>query len=150
LTASVRPASGPAPGSPVVDVGEEDRDFDDVGEPAPCRREHGAHVLEDLTRLCDDVVAAHEAPVGIDRDDPGDVEEVARAHGVGEVRDGLRLALDAKLLTAHRAPFCSSLNRILGLIRSGSTGNSRSEGFPDASARSNAASKSSVRSTRSP
>ena len=44
----------------------------------------------------------------------------------------------------------SSLSLTRGLIRSGSTGSSSTEGFPEASARSNAASKSSVRSTRSP
>ena len=47
-------------------------------KPQPRRGEHGAHVLEDLPRLRDDVVASDEPAVAVDRDDPGDVEEARR------------------------------------------------------------------------
>ena len=86
---------------PVVDVGEEDRDLHDVLEAAAARLEHGAHVLEHLPRLRDDVVAADEPPVAVDGDDPGDVQEASGEHGVREVRDRLGEPVDADLLAAH-------------------------------------------------
>ena len=156
-----RRASTPAASSPntswrsglilraVVDVGEEDRDLHDVLEAAPARGEHGAHVVEHLPRLRDDVVATHEPAGAVDGHDPRDVQEPAGTHGVGEVRDRLGEPVDADLLTAHESPL-RSLSFTRGLILSGSTGSSSTAGLPDASARSKAPSKSSVRSTRSP
>ena len=118
--------------------------------PQPPACEDRPHVLEHLASLGDDVVASDQPPVAVDRDDPGDVEEATGAHRVGVVRDRLGEPIDADLLAAHATSFRSSLSLTRGLIRSGSTGSSRTAGFPDPSARSNAPSKSSVRSILSP
>ena len=116
---------------PVVDVGEEDRDLDDVLEAAARGGEHGSHVLEDLARLGDDVVSSDEASVAVDGDDPGHEEQVAGPHGIGEVRDRLgeprRRGSPRRLIPARS---CSSLSRTRGLIRSGSTGELEQRGLP--------------------
>ena len=91
------------------------------------------------------------AALAVDRHDPGDEEQVARADRVRVVRDRLGERPSTRSsLRLIRPLACSSLSLMRGLMRSGSTGSSSSAGFPDASARSKAPSKSSVRSTRSP
>ena len=134
----------------VVDVGEVHRHLDDVLEAAARLVEHHAHVGEHLPRLRRDVFAAHERPVPVDTHQAGDEEQLACNHSVCVVRDRLGQPICPDLTPGHLAAACSSLSRTRGLICSGSTGSSSSAGSPEPRARSNAASKSAVRSTRSP
>ena len=62
---------------PVFDIRQEDRDLDDVGEPAAGGGEDVAHVPEDLSRLLDDVVSADETSLAVHRDDAGDEDQLA-------------------------------------------------------------------------
>ena len=135
----------------VTDVGEEDRDLDDIGEARTRGGEDRLEVREDLARLRDDVVAADEAPVAVDRDASRDEEEVARTDGVGVVADRLGELGNADLLApAHPAPARTALSVVRGVIASGSILSATTAGLPAPSARSSASGNSSVRVMFSP
>ena len=112
--------------------------------------EHRAHVLEHLPHLRGDVVSADERPLAVDADQSRDEEQVAGTNRIRVVGERLGEALDPVLAAHQPALPCSSLSLTRGLIRSGSTRSSSSAGRPSASARSNAAGNSAVRSTLSP
>ena len=80
--------------------------LDDVLEAAPARVEDRAHVLEDLTRLRDDVAPPTSRP----SPSTATIPETYRnppADRVREVRDRLGEAVDTELLAAHGPPLSS-------------------------------------------
>jgi predicted component of type VI protein secretion system len=83
---------------PVVDVRQEDRHLRHIREGRPTRGQHSTDVLERLSRLGNDVVAADEAAFGVHGDAARDEQEVSDADGIRVMADRLRLAFDSDLL----------------------------------------------------
>jgi ribosomal protein S18 acetylase RimI-like enzyme len=71
----------------VGDVGQEDGHLEDVGWPEAGRGQHPAEVLQDLLRLRDHVVAAHQPPRLVNRRDARDEQQLAKADRVRVVAD---------------------------------------------------------------
>jgi hypothetical protein len=94
----------------VADIEQEERDLDDVLEPAAGRLQHQPHVPEDLPRLPGRILA-DKLPLLVEGHDAGEEDQSARLNGVGVVADRLGHPLDAELfaMVAHeKCPFSAS------------------------------------------
>src|SRR5204863_7255546 len=87
----------------IADVRQPPAPRDHFNEARPAGGEDGAEVAEDRPRLLDDVVAADEPTLLVDRDDARDEEQRAlRSDGMGVMADRRRLAGDVDLVAPGR------------------------------------------------
>src|SRR5437764_558581 len=91
-------------------VGEVSAHHHDVGEARTRGLEHRGQVLERLARLLGDIVPDHRAGRGVERDLPGDLQDVPLADGLRERGDRGRRLLGGDRRLAHHFPFPFSVH----------------------------------------
>src|SRR5439155_20070217 len=79
---------------------QEHGDLAHLGERRSGGREALLEVLVHLAGLCDDVIPAHRAPLGVRRDAARDEDESTRPDDVGEVTDGRGHSRNPELFAA--------------------------------------------------